>query len=434
MKIFWSWQSDTPGKTGRHLIREALDAAIEQLKSEMTLLEAERLDDLHVDQDRQGEPGSPDLAPLIQAKIDSSAVVVADVTAVGVLAPELSDDGKKSKKFINSNVGLEAGFALRALSAKYVLFVFNEHFGSYSDLPFDLKHKAGAITFNLAPSAAKPEIDRARRHLTNRLVKALKLCIEARVAAERKAAPPSSSTHSSGPALFFRRGEVLASIGEPEDNQHLSFRSKYVAYLRIFSTDGGDAPGHAKVVEVARQQRVLPMILRDNGLQMRNANGALVVAYGGRDRVTGLTQLNASGEFWGVNGEVIAERNVQNSGMLLTIPMIAFEKLFVATLRNYVAVLTKSLGRKPPLTAIMGIEGVKGAYLGAPGGPFGSGHYIGPLLVDQLQQTTTLASVDDTAIKEALRPFFAAIYDLAAVNRSDVLSDELVAAHDLPRR
>ncbi len=32
MKVFWSWQSDTPGKVGRHFVRDALTAAIEQLK------------------------------------------------------------------------------------------------------------------------------------------------------------------------------------------------------------------------------------------------------------------------------------------------------------------------------------------------------------------------------------------------------------------
>jgi hypothetical protein len=32
MKIFWSWQSDTSGKTGRHFVREALMDAIKQLK------------------------------------------------------------------------------------------------------------------------------------------------------------------------------------------------------------------------------------------------------------------------------------------------------------------------------------------------------------------------------------------------------------------
>jgi hypothetical protein len=32
MKVFWSWQSDTPGKVGRHFVRDALNTAIERLK------------------------------------------------------------------------------------------------------------------------------------------------------------------------------------------------------------------------------------------------------------------------------------------------------------------------------------------------------------------------------------------------------------------
>ena len=32
MKIFWSWQSDTDGKTGRFFVRDALEEAIKQLK------------------------------------------------------------------------------------------------------------------------------------------------------------------------------------------------------------------------------------------------------------------------------------------------------------------------------------------------------------------------------------------------------------------
>ena len=56
MKIFWSWQSDTPGKIGRHFVRDALNAAIEQLKQtleieEPTALEARSA--MHLDQDRK---------------------------------------------------------------------------------------------------------------------------------------------------------------------------------------------------------------------------------------------------------------------------------------------------------------------------------------------------------------------------------------------
>jgi len=32
MKIFWSWQSDTPETTGRYFVRDALIEAVAQLK------------------------------------------------------------------------------------------------------------------------------------------------------------------------------------------------------------------------------------------------------------------------------------------------------------------------------------------------------------------------------------------------------------------
>jgi hypothetical protein len=32
MKVFWSWQSDHPGRVSRHFVREALEKAISELK------------------------------------------------------------------------------------------------------------------------------------------------------------------------------------------------------------------------------------------------------------------------------------------------------------------------------------------------------------------------------------------------------------------
>jgi hypothetical protein len=49
LKIFWSWQSDTPGNIGRYLVRDALDDAIQKLKQASELEEAIR-EDLHLDQ------------------------------------------------------------------------------------------------------------------------------------------------------------------------------------------------------------------------------------------------------------------------------------------------------------------------------------------------------------------------------------------------
>ena len=81
MKIFWSWQSDTPGKIGRFLVRDALNDAIEKLRADNDIEDAPR--DVHLDHDVKDVPGSPDLVRTILAKIEKSEVVVADVTIVG---------------------------------------------------------------------------------------------------------------------------------------------------------------------------------------------------------------------------------------------------------------------------------------------------------------------------------------------------------------
>ncbi|SPP97824.1 hypothetical protein [Bradyrhizobium vignae] len=86
MKLFWSWQADTPGPVARFFVRDTLLEAIDALRADKDLvepIEREARDALHLDSDRQGVPGSPDLAATIFGKIEQSAVFVADVTLVG---------------------------------------------------------------------------------------------------------------------------------------------------------------------------------------------------------------------------------------------------------------------------------------------------------------------------------------------------------------
>ncbi len=42
MKVFWSWQDDSPGKTNRHFIKEALEEAVASLEGEFELDDADR--------------------------------------------------------------------------------------------------------------------------------------------------------------------------------------------------------------------------------------------------------------------------------------------------------------------------------------------------------------------------------------------------------
>jgi hypothetical protein len=121
MKIFWSWQSDTPGKVGRHFVRGALAEAIEVLRQPNEIeepSEREAREALHLDHDRQGVSGSPDLAPTIFRKIEQAAVFVADVTLVGETTPVGEKaEGRAAKKLINSNLAIEYGYAHHALGA-----------------------------------------------------------------------------------------------------------------------------------------------------------------------------------------------------------------------------------------------------------------------------------------------------------------------------
>jgi hypothetical protein len=172
MKIFWSWQSDTLGKTGRHLVRDALKEAIERLKQATDVEEPGR-EELHLDQDIEGITGSPDLARTIFDKINNSDVVIADVTLVD-----------SAKSLINSNVALELGYAFHAVTDSKVILVFNRYYGQHENLPFDLRHKGGAVVFDLAPDAGREEINTSKRLLTDRFVAAIRPLLQPNVRKE----------------------------------------------------------------------------------------------------------------------------------------------------------------------------------------------------------------------------------------------------------
>ncbi len=98
------------------------------------------------------------------------------MTLVGA-TPDVTDtDGNAvpGKKLINSNVAIELGYATHAVTDERVLMVFNEHYGGHEDLPFNLRHKGGAIVFNLPPDAEREGIREEQKKLKDRFVQALK--------------------------------------------------------------------------------------------------------------------------------------------------------------------------------------------------------------------------------------------------------------------
>src|SRR5260370_41408138 len=114
--IFYSWQTDT--KDEKRFIREALDQAVEKLRSE------EGISDLPiVDTDLKDMGGIPDVATTMFQKINKSAVFVGYLTLVGCY-PSHSANG--TKKTANPNVMIEMGYFARTLGWYRIIFVMNE--------------------------------------------------------------------------------------------------------------------------------------------------------------------------------------------------------------------------------------------------------------------------------------------------------------------
>ncbi|MDU8604690.1 TIR domain-containing protein [Pseudomonas syringae group sp. 247E2] len=133
-RIFYSWQSTLEGNANRNFIRKCLSQAIDSLNQE---LEVEGRDEAMLDSDTANTPGSPDIIRTILSKVDESTIFVADITMVNDSQP-------------NSNVMFELGYALKALGESNIVLLFNEHYGSPKDLPFDLGLKR-AMLYRCSP-------------------------------------------------------------------------------------------------------------------------------------------------------------------------------------------------------------------------------------------------------------------------------------------
>jgi hypothetical protein len=403
MKIFWSWQSDTPGKIGRHFVRDALRLAIEHLKQAPDVEEptaAETRDGIYLDHDREGVTGSPDLARTIFNKIDRAAVFVVDVTVVGA-----SNDG--SKRLINSNVAIEYGHAHHSLGDEAILMVQNTHYGGRDTLPFDLKHKAGPIQFCLAPDAKKSEIEAEQKKLVSQFVVALRPFVERAIA--QLAAPFQEAASVGTPATFFGPTEVLGRVGiGTEDEIEYRFAEPRAFYLRVMPATAQIPLKQTILMDIASQHR--PDILSQHrfaGHLDRNRFGVIALEFSGTSTTPrSLTQLFMSGEAWGLSTHFFASYQG-----LTVIPMNALENYYRRVLSNYCDILSNGFGVAPPYTVVLGAIGLQNTHVGF------NNSVDGPVYNDRVEIRRVLNDPSKESQAAVVREFADAILDLAGVTR-----------------
>ncbi len=334
MKVFWSWQSDSPGNIGRHFVRDTLEAAIKVLKEPSAVeepFERDARETLHLDHDRKGISGSPDLAPTIFKKIGEASVFVADVSLVGETTIGTGQSVKNhTRKLINSNVAIEYGYALHCIGDAAILMIQNRYFGERDDLPFDLKHKAGPIQYFLAPSASSAEIEMERAGLKGNLVTALRPFL----ANVRPDAAPvvtfQETPTATTPAYFFDpASDVLAQSNGIE----YRFHQLHAFYLRLIPTkprafalkfaELNDLVHHRKVDVLSRTLYA--------GFPSSNRFGAIAFEPDGNSTTpSSFTQAFPNGELWGVTRNVFLDH--QGTPV---IPTGNVENLYERVLGNY---------------------------------------------------------------------------------------------------
>ncbi|MCB9449788.1 MAG: hypothetical protein H6672_00015 [Anaerolineaceae bacterium] len=155
IRIFYSWQSWTPGARNREFIEEALKQALAQI-------EETHGQPLIIDRDTQNLPGAPAIADSILKKIEQCDIFLADVTIV------LQNDEHASP---NPNVMLELGYAVKCLTWDRVILVMNKTLGSPENLPFDLGHRRWPLSYEL-------DVGQQKAPVRDQLVGGLKVAIE----------------------------------------------------------------------------------------------------------------------------------------------------------------------------------------------------------------------------------------------------------------
>ena len=133
--IFYSWQSDLSNKSNRGFLESCIKDALKELSlSELYDIE------FSIDKDTMNETGTPHIAETIFRKIEKSKLFIADVSII--------NSDYSGRKAPNPNVLIELGYAAKVLGWDKIICIFNTDFGSFDDLPFDIKFRR-PLTYSL---------------------------------------------------------------------------------------------------------------------------------------------------------------------------------------------------------------------------------------------------------------------------------------------
>lgn len=302
--------------------------------------------------DTQGVAGSPDIVATILRKIDEAAVFIGDVTPITVSA-----DGKACA---NPNVLIELGYAHRALGETRVLQVWNTAFdgATIAKLPFDMRGRRGPIPFHLPVGADREELRRVRSDLAKRLAEYLRLALD-----QLPAAPPEAvhwQPHfAADPDLWFDRDEPQVVTHPSHGSSRFRWKDHFPGFARLIPSKWEATPGARASLASAEGHPAL--MARASSLSFGRSQGGAAIYWPGTE-VDGVSPTVAvtqwfekTGEFWGVAGGFLFERN----GEKRLATGYFFKQWLDFLARN--SKLALAHGGKLPIHVRLGVNGLAGS-------------------------------------------------------------------------
>lgn len=407
LKIFYSWQSDTPAKIGKYFIRKSIDEAVEKLKSDVKLEEANR--NISVEQDTENVLGSPPVAETIFAKIRNANIIITDITLTGTTP--------SGKKLSNSNATYEHAYAHGHHGYEMLLPIMNTFYGTEEERPFDFQQSRWPVTFRLSNDASKDEIAAEQTKLARKLYPILKAYLKRNVKANTDAAqnPKSHIKSTSDPARFWQPGEIIAKTERHGAAIEWRIPEGLIYYIRVKPTEFSEK---IRLNSSSIRNSVLDSfrpIGRHGSLWVeRNAHGLITIS---GDTETGnvweFCQLFKNGEIWAGCTYML---NQGNENKPKSLPTQAYEEVFIRSLRSYFEGRSSILGLSDPAVVELGLIAANDYYLAVSRSDFWE-PYWGPIFEETITVSKTIENTNQTQINEVLTEFFEEICEAAGKER-----------------
>jgi hypothetical protein len=417
LKIFFSWQSDSPSKTNKSFIEDALEKAARSLIKDPELIEAIRSEEIEIDKDTEGVPGSPPIVETIFNKITQCTVFVPDLSIIGTT--------ESGRKLPNPNVLIEYGWALSSVGTSRIIAVMNTaHFDPKpEELPFDMRHLRKPLSYNLSETASSEERAQAKTDLVKKFSMALRSIL---TTLPPEAAPSLPSFEEAQPkakrSSFLQLGEALLTL-QDDFGRHKP-REIYLedgpqAYLRLMPIYSAPQRLPVELKLLGKQGKLFPLGFATGGVDWGiNEHGFAIFSpsHGSSNKTYQLVQLMNSGEIWAINDPF-----VDHEDRLGPLTPHAYEGDFVSALSQYREFAMSELKLNPPFKWIAGMSGIKGRALHYP--PPRPGYFrvrkTGGLCVKNEIEVSGLID-GDSDIAEALKPFFESIYGHCGESRQSL--------------